>query len=70
MVIARERQINLFPLQQTHDATMEELLEMVFSTGPMSRPCKENHPLFLEDTYPMPGGKTGLPCSWGKNMET
>jgi hypothetical protein len=31
--VAREQTINMFRLQRTHDATIEEPLEMVFSTG-------------------------------------
>jgi hypothetical protein len=35
--IARERPINMFPRQRTLDATIEELLETVFSIGSATR---------------------------------
>jgi hypothetical protein len=38
MAVARERQINMFPQQQTCDTTMVELLGTVFSVESVSRP--------------------------------
>jgi hypothetical protein len=45
-------------------AMVEESLNAVFSVGPVQR-------LYQEDLQasPMPGGTTGLPCSWGKEIQ-
>jgi hypothetical protein len=48
--IAMERPINAFPRQRTLDATVEELLETVFSTGSVARLCSQR--IQSDESYP------------------